>query len=62
MSKTAKTLLGLTGGGLVIVALLLWLLASNLDGIVKGIIEDVEGPLHFLVCVCGRNEKVMVRS
>jgi uncharacterized protein involved in outer membrane biogenesis len=41
MSKTAKTLLGLAGGGLVIVVILLWLLASNLDGIVKRIIEDV---------------------
>jgi uncharacterized protein involved in outer membrane biogenesis len=41
MSKTVKTLLGLAGGGLVIVAILLWVLASNLDGIVKGIIEDV---------------------
>ena len=41
MSKTAKTLLGLADGGLVIVAILLWLLASNLDGIVKRIIEDV---------------------
>lgn len=41
MSKTAKTLLGLAGGGLAIAAILLWVLASNLDGIVKRIIEDV---------------------
>jgi hypothetical protein len=40
MSKSAKTFLGLTGTVLIIVVIIIWLLASNLDGIVKRIIED----------------------
>jgi uncharacterized protein involved in outer membrane biogenesis len=36
-----KTLLALIGAALVIVAVAVWLLASNLDGIVKRVIEDV---------------------
>jgi hypothetical protein len=36
-----KTLLGLIGAGLVIAVVAVWLLASNLDGIVKRVIEDV---------------------
>jgi hypothetical protein len=40
MGKTAKVLLALTGTALIIVVISIWLLASNLDGIVKRIIED----------------------
>jgi hypothetical protein len=40
MSKTAKILLALTSTALIIVVISIWLLASNLDGIVKRIIED----------------------
>jgi uncharacterized protein involved in outer membrane biogenesis len=40
MSKSAKIFFGLTGTLLLIVVILIWLLASNLDGIVKRIIED----------------------
>jgi uncharacterized protein involved in outer membrane biogenesis len=40
MSKSAKTFLGLTGTLLIIVVIIIWLLAFNLDGIVKRIIED----------------------
>jgi hypothetical protein len=36
-----KTLLALISAALVIVAIAVWLLASNLDGIVKRVIEDV---------------------
>jgi hypothetical protein len=36
-----KALLGLIGAALVIAAIAIWLLATNLDGIVKRVIEDV---------------------
>ena len=41
MSTITKTLLGLLVAALVIVAVAVYLLASNLDGIVKQLIEDV---------------------
>jgi hypothetical protein len=40
MGKTTKILLTLTGTALIIVAIAVWLLASNLNSIVKKIVED----------------------
>jgi uncharacterized protein involved in outer membrane biogenesis len=41
MNKTTKILLGLVGGVLAIAVIAAWLLASNLDGIVKQVVEEV---------------------